>query len=250
MNAQAESIDGYVYFIHTIDFSHYYIGSTNNSKLRRKHHLSNLRGGRHCNERLQRAFIKHGEESLLFSVALKTKTREEAALIEQELLDFHYRKPGCMNVSSNGIMSANCPEVVLRRNATLKGITHRKSASDKALQWREKNPQLAIENDKKRTLARQNSATWKIQNSKRCKLQASSALSKEKFKQRIRVFYENGGVNAMSKPVIRISLDGSEVRYSSASEAIKNNPGLHANSVSRCRQGKGHTANGYRWRFG
>ena len=45
-----------------------YVGSTNNWKRRRGEHKSELRGGRHCNAHLQRAWNKYGEDAFVFNV--------------------------------------------------------------------------------------------------------------------------------------------------------------------------------------
>lgn len=240
---------GFVYFIHSVDFSHYYIGSTNNPKIRFKHHKTHLKLNKHCNDLLQRSFNKYGDDYFLYSIAEKLGDRNSASKVEQGLLDFHFRKPGCLNVSSNGIMSAQCPDVIALRNKTLKSPEHRNAASIAAKEWRTKNPEIALANDKKRLQARVGDPNWKSQNAKRVKKISSTEEAINIFKKRIEKFYANGGVNAMSKPVIQIFQDGTEITYVSASVAIKANPGVHANSISRCCKKIGKTAGGFKWRF-
>lgn len=59
-----------------------YIGQTINYKQRRKHHLADLRNGKHCNEHLQRAFNKYGEAN--FSMHLIERC-EENELDKEEI---------------------------------------------------------------------------------------------------------------------------------------------------------------------
>lgn len=66
-------ITGIYEIINNID-GKVYIGQTINYRQRRKHHLTDLRNGKHFNEHLQRAFNKYGEEN--FSMHLIERCEE------------------------------------------------------------------------------------------------------------------------------------------------------------------------------
>ena len=242
-------MSGSVYFIHTADFSAYYVGSTGKIKTRRKHHLAALRVGKHHCQPLQRTFAKHGEDALIFSVAATTETRQAASELEHELLGFHFRKPGCLNVSSNGLMPAQCPEVVARRNATLKGQAHREKASTAAKAWRAANPERATAADAKSAATRRNSPAWGAANAERVRAINSTPEAVDAFKKRMERHRQTGALNGFAKAVIRIGNDGTQVRFASAAEAARATPGSHFGSISRCCLGQGKSSGGYGWWF-
>lgn len=237
-----------VYFIHTADFTHYYIGSTATPARRRKHHFTQLRAGKHHCQPLQRVFHKLGEQGLRFSVAATVDTRDAAAKLEHELLGFHFRKPGCLNVSSNGLMPAQCPHVVAKRNATLKGAEHRAKAAAAARAWRQRNPDAARESDEKSATTRRSAACIEA-NRARGREHSARPGATEAFVARIHRYYANGGINGFAKAVIRIAVDASELRFASASAAAKATPGSHISGISACCLGKRNSNGGFRWRF-
>ena len=57
-----------VYKIENLKSSHFYIGSAEDFKARRRGHLHQLRKGKHHSPYLQRAFNKYGEDWLQFTV--------------------------------------------------------------------------------------------------------------------------------------------------------------------------------------
>lgn len=237
---------GFVYLIHNSDMSKFYIGSTNSIYRRFKHHKSLLRRGIHHCVPLQRSWDKHGENHFEFTTILENVTRESAALKEHELLSMFFRKYGCLNISSNGLMSAQCPDVIAKRNNTLKSDAHRLAASAIAKSWRESHPDLAIESDKKSALTR-SSPVCRAANSKRGKLQSESSEAKEKFVTRMKNFYANGGV-VNARQVIRTESDGTETFYKSISEAAKI-LSCHINGISMCCLGKRKHTTGSTWRY-
>lgn len=123
-----EKNQGFVYLIHNDDMTRFYIGSTNSTKIRFKHHKSHLRHGKHHCTALQRSWDKYGEDAFSFTVILQGVTRKIASAKEHELLNMFFKKRGCLNISSNGLMSAQCPVVIAKRNDTLKSQKHRNSA--------------------------------------------------------------------------------------------------------------------------
>lgn len=237
-----------VYMLHTADFSHYYIGSTDDVKRRFKHHRSALRNNKHHCEALQRSFLKYGEAAFIFEVAREFGTIEEAREFEHQLLQENHGKPGCQNSSSSGMVAIPCPIVVARRNETLKSAAHRARASEKAKAWRTANPEKAREADAKSAATRRASEEWKQANADRAKARSQSPEAKERFRERIARYYANGGVNGFAKAVIRIAADGAETWFPSGTAAAAA-VGAHINSISRVCLGKGKIAAGYRWRF-
>lgn len=236
---------GYVYFIHTPTFSHYYIGSTDKPSIRFKHHRANLRAGKHHNARLQRTFNKFGPGALLFSVAEATETREAAAQLEHELLAFHFRKPGCLNVSSSGLLAVPCPHVTQRRNEILRGIAHRTQASVLAKAWQEQNPAKAQDRTN-RLVQWGRSPGGRAARAAASKARGDTPESKAAFVARL-ARARAQGMTPNAKPVIRIADDGTETRYPSAMTAMRET-GIHFNCISRVILGKGKRAGGYRWR--
>jgi len=243
------SMTAAVYFIHTDDFDRYYIGSTGSPHTRRKHHFTQLRKGAHHCAPLQRTFAKLGEDALRFSVAATCQSRQAASQLEHDLLGFHFRKPGCLNVSSNGLMPAQCPEVVAKRNATLKGEAHRAKASTLARQWRQENPEAAKAADAKSAATRAGSTAWRAANKERSRQQAAQPGATAAFVERIARYYANGGVNGFAKSVVRIGCDGAEATFPSAQAAARATPGAHFSGISACCLGKRNSNGGYRWRF-
>ena len=70
----------------------FYIGQASNIFLRKTHHLSDLRGGRHGNSKLQHAFDKHGEEAFSFEILLICEPKVEMLhLYEQAIVDSYDR---------------------------------------------------------------------------------------------------------------------------------------------------------------
>lgn len=71
-----------IYAIKNTENGKIYIGSTNNMTKRFKKHKSELRGNKHYNEYLQRAFNKYGENSLDFIILT---TCGEHQLVKKEI---------------------------------------------------------------------------------------------------------------------------------------------------------------------
>lgn len=237
-----------VYMLHTADFSHYYIGSTDNPKRRMKGHLYDLRRDKHHCQALQRSFNKYGEYAFVFEIAREFSTIEEAREFEHQLLQENHGKPGCLNSSSSGLVSVPCPEITAKRIALLRSPEYRARASEKAKAWRAANPEKAKEHDARSASTRANSPAWRTANIERVKALSQTPEAKERFRERIARYYANGGVNGFAKAVIRIAADGTETWFPSGTAAAAA-VGAHINSISRVCLGKGKLAAGYRWRF-
>lgn len=75
-----------IYKIENIINNNIYIGSAVNIKTRWWNHVSELRGGRHRNKHLQRAWNKHGEDNFIFSI-LEICDIEKLIELEQFYID-------------------------------------------------------------------------------------------------------------------------------------------------------------------
>jgi group I intron endonuclease len=233
---------GFVYLIHDTEMTHFYIGSTNSVYRRFKHHKSSLKRGKHHCIPLQRSWDKYGADAFKFTVILQDVTRSEASQKEHDLLSIFYRKAGCLNISSNGIMSAQCPDVIKKRNETLKSQEHRASASIKTKAWREANPEAAKMSDQKLSQVGKSEAARKA-NSERSKLINSTDEAKNTFKKRMATIHEKN-----KKPVLSRSTDGKVTFYPSIVEASRI-VGIHVNAISNCCLGRARTSAGMEWEY-
>jgi hypothetical protein len=75
-----------IYKIENIKNGKFYIGSTNNFKMRKYHHFHQLKVGNHCNNHLQRAYNKYGHKSFKFIIYSPCPI-EELKENEQRILD-------------------------------------------------------------------------------------------------------------------------------------------------------------------
>ena len=65
----------------------YYIGYSCNIKQRLQTHKSTLRGGKHCNIRMQRAYEKYGSECFDYEILQECENEEEAKNVELSYLE-------------------------------------------------------------------------------------------------------------------------------------------------------------------
>ena len=82
----------------------YYIGYSCNIKQRLQTHKSTLRGGKHCNIRMQRAYEKYGSECFDYEILQECENEEEAKNVElsyledltirDKLYNLHYNSSG------------------------------------------------------------------------------------------------------------------------------------------------------------
>jgi len=240
---------GYVYLIHSEDMNHFYIGSTSSAKKRFKSHSWQMRKGTHHSSLLQNACNKYGFDYFKFTVIAEFETRYESELLEQNLLDKYYKEKGCLNCSSKAIMATQCPDVISKRNKTLRSNSHRENARAKNKEWFLKNKDKAKAMLKKR-IKTINSPEFKKANSDRQKIVNSTNEKKEAFVLRIKKHRDSGG-KTNEKKVVRINNNGEEVFFESAREAMIKTPGSDYRGISACctklRNAKIHC--GYSWRF-
>lgn len=76
-----------IYQIQHIASGKVYVGSTNNWPRRLAEHKAELRGDRHCNAHLQRAWNKHGEPEFVFSVLENLQAINRLVEREQRWID-------------------------------------------------------------------------------------------------------------------------------------------------------------------
>lgn len=76
-----------IYIIKNIINGKFYIGSSNNIKLRWNNHLSSLKRGEHHTIMLQRAWDKYGESAFQFEIAEEVTDESKLLTIEQNYLD-------------------------------------------------------------------------------------------------------------------------------------------------------------------
>jgi hypothetical protein len=143
-------------------------------------------------------------------------------------------------------MSAQCPDVIKKRNETLKSQEHRASASIKTKAWREANPEAAKMSDQKSAKTRA-TESFRQQNSERGKIASSKPGAKERFVARMQNFYANGGV-VNARQVIRTEPCGTKTTYKSISEAARS-LGCHVNGISECCLGKRKYAMKSQWEY-
>lgn len=165
---------GHVYYIRNTVNGNWYVGSTvNKSGNRFSGHRCNLRKDKHCNQRLQRAWNKYGEDAFICENHKTFDTEEEARVYEDGIIKEHYGKPHCYNVSTNtkqsfvGSTGRVCSEETKRKmreaaKKRWKDPEFRKSASEanrksavekwkdpefrsRELERRKRNPESAIE---------------------------------------------------------------------------------------------------------
>ena len=229
---QGNKKNGFVYLIHTEDMSHFYIGSTANTKKRFKHHSFEMRKGTHHSDLLQKACNKYGFDYFKFSVLMEFETRKESELAEQSLLDRFYKQKGCLNCSSVAIMAAQCPDVIARRNETLRSESHRENARAKNKDWFLNNQDAAKEILRKSAETRSLPEARKA-NSDRQKLLNLDPKRKEAFALRIKKHRDAGGKTA-AKKTVRIDDLGNEIIFNSAAEASRNTPNSDFRGISAC----------------
>ena len=76
-----------IYFIECVKNKKMYVGSTNNFIIRLECHRSELRGGYHGNDFLQRAWKKYGEESFIIGILERVENIDDLLNREQYYID-------------------------------------------------------------------------------------------------------------------------------------------------------------------
>lgn len=86
------------YILEHAESGQFYIGSSGELGARKRTHLSDLRRGVNCNQKLQQAYDEDPQVKFTF---ILTETASLALDYEQKLLDLHRGDPNLMNVATN-----------------------------------------------------------------------------------------------------------------------------------------------------
>jgi group I intron endonuclease len=86
-----------IYKILNVVNQKFYVGSTNNTKVRFRQHRKLLRGNRHHSKHLQAAWNKYGEEKFVFVIVEEVPTTRSLQEIEEIYLMQHVGQPYCYN---------------------------------------------------------------------------------------------------------------------------------------------------------
>lgn len=113
----AAKISGIYEIVNTLDGKRY-VGSSCNIKDRFYNHKYHLRKGTHRNGRLQRAWIKHGEQSFSFRVVMTCEV-DELLVQEQRLLDELLPEYNLTPIAGRIVRS---PESIERSAAKRRGV--------------------------------------------------------------------------------------------------------------------------------
>lgn len=119
----------------------YYIGYSCNVKQRLQKHKSTLRGGKHCNIRMQRAYDKYGADCFDYEILQECETEEEAKNVElsyledlsirDKLYNLHY------NSSGGDLMTyhPNKEQIIERMKNTQKEQISKMSKEERQERW-------------------------------------------------------------------------------------------------------------------
>lgn len=125
-----------IYKIVNIITNDIYIGSAVNFRSRFKRHINALRQKRHCNDILQNAWNKYGEENFKFEVVEKVLDKSKLFLCEQQYLDLLHPKYNIREKADNRAGFLHKNETREKISKSLKGrvgINKGKKFSD---QWK------------------------------------------------------------------------------------------------------------------
>ena len=86
-----------IYKIINLENQKFYVGSTNNIKVRFRQHRKLLRGNRHHCKHLQASWNKYGEKKFTFVVIEEVVNKEDLQAIEERYLVEHVGKEYCYN---------------------------------------------------------------------------------------------------------------------------------------------------------
>ncbi|HEY0955800.1 MAG TPA: GIY-YIG nuclease family protein [Roseateles sp.] len=209
-----------VYVITNATNGHFYVGSSVRVGRRAWTHLNHLRRGNHHSISLQRAFDKYGEQAFSFSLLVRCASAEEAAQVEQRLLDICWGRTCCYNVSSSAFPVST------------------QEMQQKAADGRRRSP-LFIAHAKAQ-MAKLQTPEARAASAAASRASAVHQANSRKQGERLR--------SLLSKPVIRTDLvTGEERTFASASDAMRHLGRSTASAICRAVK-SGATAYGFGWR--
>lgn len=92
-----------VYILQHVNTGKFYVGSTQSLYMRRAFHFSKLKNGTHINKPLQKLYNEDPEFKFIVII---TRTKEEALLKEQEIVDLYHGDEKLLNVAKDVFVSA------------------------------------------------------------------------------------------------------------------------------------------------
>jgi group I intron endonuclease len=205
----------------------YYVGQSNHCERRRLEHFGSLRRGTHYNERMQRAYTKHGESCFLFEVMEKCEVTE---LNEKEHVWLSLLAG--KEISFNVAFFPDSPMRGLRQSDEAKT---RISAKNTGKRHSEETKRLIslIQTGKKRGPATE---------------ERKRKIGDAQMGEKNHSFGKKGFSHHRSKAVVATSIETSEKRiFGSCFEAARS--GFSQPSISGVCNGKWKTHRGHTWRF-
>ena len=104
----------YIYQIKNLINNKIYIGSTNDYKIRWKVHISQLNSKTHCNQYLQNAWNKYGEENFDFSILEEIELSEQFQKEQEWINKLNPFGKNGYNIERLTYEGANCPYVIIK----------------------------------------------------------------------------------------------------------------------------------------
>lgn len=101
-----------------------YVGSALNLRRRWSQHLTRLRHNGHCNQHLQRAFDKYGENAFAFSVLQAVEDRGQLIAREQHFIDIVQPEYNIAPVAGSALGRPCSPETRRKLSEALSGERH------------------------------------------------------------------------------------------------------------------------------
>ena len=241
-----------------------YIGSSNNLRVRKRTHFSNLRNNNHYNYYLQRAFNKHGEDNFSFEVIELVNTIEELLPREQYYIELYQvcnrdkgynlivdAVRGKTSLETRIKMSKNHADVSGSKNPNYgkKGkLNHnygkpRSEETKRKISLANKGRIHSEEAKLKMSLAKKgsNHPNYNKHHSEKTKLKMSLAHKGSKNP----MYGKAGALSPTFKKIICVETGTIYNGITEASRVLN----ICRTSISSCCRGKTKTAGGYHWRY-
>lgn len=232
-----------IYWITNLVNNKIYIGSSINIKKRFNQHKSNLRHNRHCNQHLQRAWNKYGEENFIFQLVEHHAYPERILSRENKYISLY--KPEYNNILVNDENRPSASDETRRKMSTSrmgripwnKGLKLPPLSDDRKRQLSE-----LFKGRKGKPVSDEQKAT--ISNSLK-----GRKINQEQYEKLLLYRKEKSGANhVMAKKVYQYNLDGNFIKEWNYIRETKE-LGVDPVQVSACATGVHKTAFGYRWYF-
>jgi group I intron endonuclease len=233
-----------IYKITCVENGHFYIGRTTNYTKRIGQHKTDLKSGKHKNQRMQHCYDKYGADSFVYELIMSADDSSNLIETEQQLLDKYIDSDNCMNINRSAKVFCDVPMTAERRakiGAAQKGRRGAKRSPKQRKRISDGLKGHVISDETKQ----------KISNSHKGKklTEETKEILRERFSGENNPRYgKTGKENPNSVPVWQIDkCTGDKIKlWESASLAAKH---FGAKDGSSIRKGmkKGHVAYGYYW---